>query len=238
MVISDDELAALDPEAQRTIDIDEFVDLADIDPIFFDAPYYLAPDQATVKAYALLARTMEQAGKVGIARFVMRTKQYLAAIRPVDGHLVLSTMVYADEVNDPDEIPELDDVAEVERLRQGAGHGPSSSSSRWPALRAREVPRHLPRAGPGADRGARRRATRGRHRPPRPAGRGGRPDGRARGLGRGAKEARASTDGRREAERGRRDPTTGSAGAAPTAKKAAKAAPEGAAAEGAARKSA
>ena len=107
VLITDDELAALDPEAVRTIDIEEFVDLADIDPIFYDAAYYLAPDKATTKPYALLARAMEETGKVGIARFVMRSKQYLAAIRPKDGQLLLSTMVYADEVNDPAEIPEL-----------------------------------------------------------------------------------------------------------------------------------
>jgi len=114
VLLSEDELAALDPESQRTIDIEEFVDLADIDPVYFDASYHLSPDPATVKAYALLARTMEQAGKVGISRFVMRQKQYLAAIRPVDGHLVLSTLVYEDEVNGVDEVPELDKVGEVD----------------------------------------------------------------------------------------------------------------------------
>ena len=114
VLLSEDELAALDPESQRTIDIEEFVDLADIDPVYFDASYHLSPDPATVKAYALLARTMEQAGKVGISRFVMRQKQYLAAIRPVDGHLVLSTLVYEDEVNGVDDVPELDKVSEVD----------------------------------------------------------------------------------------------------------------------------
>jgi DNA end-binding protein Ku len=114
VVVTEDELAALDPEAQRTIDIEEFVDLTEIDPVHFDSSYYLAPDPATVKAYALLARTMEQAGKIGIARYVMRQKQYLAAIRPKDGHLILSTLVYPDEINDPEEIPELDHVDGVE----------------------------------------------------------------------------------------------------------------------------
>ena len=113
VVVTDDELAALDPTAVRTIDIDEFVDLADIDPIYYDSPYFLAPDKAA-KPYALLAAAMEEQGKVGIAHFVMRTKQYLAAIRPVDGKLMLSTMVYADEVNDPGAIPELADLDEVE----------------------------------------------------------------------------------------------------------------------------
>lgn len=114
VLVTEDELAALDPKATRTIDIQEFVDLADIDPIFYDATYYVAPDKATVKPYALLARAMEEAGKVGIATFVMRTKQYLGAIRPVDGRLVLSTMVYADEINDPADIPELDDVEDTD----------------------------------------------------------------------------------------------------------------------------
>jgi DNA end-binding protein Ku len=114
VLIEDDELALLDPEAQRTIDIEEFVDLAEIDPIFYDAAYYLAPDKATAKPYALLAEAMEQSQKVGIARFVMRTKQYLAAIRPKDGRLLLSTMVYADEVNDDKEIPELASVDGVD----------------------------------------------------------------------------------------------------------------------------
>lgn len=113
VVITDDELAALDPKAVRTIEIEEFVDLADIDPIFYDSAYYLVPDSAA-KPYALLAKAMEDEGKVGIAHFVMRTKQYLAAIRPKDGYLVLSTMVYADEINDPAQIPELAELAEVE----------------------------------------------------------------------------------------------------------------------------
>src|SRR3954454_1904883 len=113
VIITEDELAALDPKALRTIDIDEFVDLSMIDPIFYDSAYYLAPDKAA-KPYALLAAAMEEQGKVGIAHFVMRTKQYLAAIRPVDGKLMLSTMVYADEVNDPASIPELAGLDDVD----------------------------------------------------------------------------------------------------------------------------
>jgi DNA end-binding protein Ku len=97
----------------RTIDIDEFVDLSDIDPIFYDSAYYLAPDKSS-KPYALLGKAMKEAEKVGIAHFVMRTKQYLAAIRPKDGKLMLSTMVYADEVNDPYEIPDFDGLDEID----------------------------------------------------------------------------------------------------------------------------
>jgi len=113
VIVTDDELAALDPKAVRTIDIDEFVEQSEIDPIFYDSAYYLSPDKAS-KPYALLARAMEETGKVGIARFVMRTKQYLAAIRPQDGRLLLSTMVYADEINDPLEIGELADLEDVD----------------------------------------------------------------------------------------------------------------------------
>ena len=114
VTVGDDEMAALDPEASRTIDIEEFVDLADIDPLFYDSAYLVAPDKATLKPYALLCRAMEESGKVGIARFVMRSKQYLCAVRPKDGALVLSTMVYADEVNDPAEIPEIADLEAID----------------------------------------------------------------------------------------------------------------------------
>lgn len=114
VMVSEDELASLDPEASRTIDLVEFVDQESIDPIYYDAGYYLAPDHATVKPYALLLRAMEEAGKVGIARFVMRGKEYLCAIRPQGDKLVLSTMLYADEIRDAGEIPELESVAEAE----------------------------------------------------------------------------------------------------------------------------
>jgi DNA end-binding protein Ku len=108
------ELDALDPEATRTIDIEEFIDLPQIDPMFFDAAYYVAPAKAAEKPYRLLVEAMEQQNKVAIARLVMRTKQYLAALRPKDGALVLSTMVYADEIAPADDIPELDGLDEVQ----------------------------------------------------------------------------------------------------------------------------
>lgn len=114
VLVDDAELGGLDPEASRTIEIEEFVGLDEIDPLFYDNAYYVAPDKATVKPYALLARAMEETGKVGVARFVMRSKQYLCAVRPKDGMLLMSTMVYADEVNAPSDIKELDAVTEVE----------------------------------------------------------------------------------------------------------------------------
>jgi DNA end-binding protein Ku len=117
VVIDPAELDALDPKASRTIDIEEFVDLAQIDPLYFEKGYYLLPEKGAEKAYALLAKAMEETGKVAIARFVMRTKQYLAAIRAKAGALVLSTMLYADEVTTPTqlELPDLDAVAPSER---------------------------------------------------------------------------------------------------------------------------
>lgn len=114
VTVSDDEMAALDPEAVRTIDIEEFVDLAEIDPLFYDSGYYLVPDQTTAKAYKLLVTAMEESQKVGLARFVMRTKQYLAAVRPKDGRLILNTMVYADELVRPEEIGGFDALEKVQ----------------------------------------------------------------------------------------------------------------------------
>ena len=114
VLIEPEELDALDPEATHTIDIEEFISLSEIDPIFYDAAYYVAPVKGTEKPYALLVRAMEQEGKVAIARFVMRTKQYLAALRPKDGKLLISTMVYADEIIPAEEISDLDGVESIE----------------------------------------------------------------------------------------------------------------------------
>lgn len=109
VVVDMDELEPLLPVPTKTIDLEEFVDLEEIDPVFYSSSYVLAPDKLS-KPYALLARAMEDGGKVAIGRFVMRTKQYLAAIRSVDGRLMMSTMVFADEVVPPAEIPGLDSV--------------------------------------------------------------------------------------------------------------------------------
>jgi DNA end-binding protein Ku len=106
VLIGDDEMATLDPEATRTIDIEQFVDLDEIDPLFYDSAYYAMADPAARKPYALLTQAMEEQGKVAIARFVMRSKQHLCAIRPADDKLLISTMVYPDEVVDPAELEE------------------------------------------------------------------------------------------------------------------------------------
>jgi DNA end-binding protein Ku len=107
VTISPDELEALEPQKTRTIDIEDFVDLVDIDPIYYDHPYYLAPDTGAGKAYKLLLDAMEDAGKVAIARVVIRSKENLVAIRPHDGVLTMETMLFADEVIPPDALEEL-----------------------------------------------------------------------------------------------------------------------------------
>jgi len=99
VTITNEELDALDPKATKTIDIEDFVDLDQIDPIYYERPYYLVPDKGGAKAYALLRAAMSETNKVGIARVVLRTKQYLAAIRPKGDVLVIETMLYPDEVN-------------------------------------------------------------------------------------------------------------------------------------------
>jgi DNA end-binding protein Ku len=107
VVITPDELEALDPEKTRTIDIEGFVDLDDIDPIYFDHPYYLVPDKGAEKAYNLLREAMDKAGKVAIARVVIRSKESLVAVRPVGPVLQMSTMLFHDEVVPPESIGEL-----------------------------------------------------------------------------------------------------------------------------------
>ena len=114
VTVSDEELASLDPVASRTIDLQEFVLQSEIDPVFYDSAYYLVPDPVAKKAYALLVHAMDEADRVGVARFVMRTKQYMGAMRVRDGKLMLSTMVYADEVNEASDIEGLDDLDDVE----------------------------------------------------------------------------------------------------------------------------
>ena len=114
VVVTDDEIAGLAPKASRTIDIVEFVEEDEIDPVFYQSAYYLVPDELARKSYALLTEAMEQDGRVALARMVMRTKEYLAAIRPSNGRLMLSTMIYSDEVVDPLEIPGFDELEDIE----------------------------------------------------------------------------------------------------------------------------
>ena len=113
VVVDPDELEPFIPVATKSIDLEEFVDLDEIDPVYFDTPYIVAPDK-TPKPYVLLARAMEESGKVAIGRFVMRNKQYVAALRAQDGKLLMSTMVFADEVVKAESIDELDGLDEID----------------------------------------------------------------------------------------------------------------------------
>jgi DNA end-binding protein Ku len=117
VVIEPEELASIDPEATRTIDIEEFVDLDEIDPLYFDHSYYLVPDDRAAKPYALLVEAMTKTGKVALGRFTLRSKQYWATLRARDGALVLATMLYEDEVVDPGqlEVPSAESVAPTKR---------------------------------------------------------------------------------------------------------------------------
>ncbi len=110
VTIAPEELDALDPKATHTVDIEEFVEISDIDPIFYDHNYYLAPTAGGAKAYRLLLDAMQAAGKVGIGRVVLRSKQQLCALRPGSDVLTLTTMLFGDEVLSPDRIDELDDL--------------------------------------------------------------------------------------------------------------------------------
>jgi DNA end-binding protein Ku len=105
--LSKDEMSAMAPEKDRAIDVVDFVDLDEIDPIYFDSPYYLGPADGAEKAYSLLAKAMEASGKVAIARFVFRNKEHLAAIRTSGDVLTLTTMRFADEVVPTSELEEV-----------------------------------------------------------------------------------------------------------------------------------
>jgi DNA end-binding protein Ku len=98
VVMSRDEVEEARPQRSRTIEIEDFVALADIDPVYFEKSYHLAPRPSGERPYALLLAAMERAGRVGIGRFVLRTKPHLVAIRPADGVLGLETMFFSDEV--------------------------------------------------------------------------------------------------------------------------------------------
>lgn len=102
--LEDEDIDRLDIELTHSIDILDFVDLDEIDPVYFRKAYYLLPQDGAEKPYRLLVRALEETGKVGIAKVVIRNKQHLAALRPYDGVLVLETMYYADEIREPESV--------------------------------------------------------------------------------------------------------------------------------------
>lgn len=114
VIVTQEELDALDPRHTKTIDIEEFVELSEIDPVYYDNAYHVAPATGGAKAYRLLMSAMEDAGKVAIGRFVLRTRQQLCALRPAGGVLVLSTMLFGDEVHAPERLDELEALGDVE----------------------------------------------------------------------------------------------------------------------------
>jgi DNA end-binding protein Ku len=117
VTVEPSELEALRPKASHTIDIEEFVDLDDIDPLFFEQPYYLVPDKRGIKPYMLLVEAMQELGKVAIGRIIVRSKERLVAIRTLDGLLCIETMRYADEVLPRDELRPGEDVELTDRER-------------------------------------------------------------------------------------------------------------------------
>src|SRR3954447_15628036 len=113
VLVDPGELEALEPVKTRTIDIEDFVDLSEIDPVFYDHPYYLAPGAGGAKPYRLLLEAMAETGKVAIANVVIRSKQHLVAVRPQGSVLGMATMLYPDEIVDPERIDEIPDAEEV-----------------------------------------------------------------------------------------------------------------------------
>lgn len=98
IIVDKNELEALEPEKSRAIEITEFVDLASIDPLYYDRPYYLLPDKTAAKAYRLLVMAMSKSNKVGIAKFVLRNKEYMSALRPIGDVMCIEIMRFADEL--------------------------------------------------------------------------------------------------------------------------------------------
>src|SRR3954453_4941612 len=115
VMIEPDELDVLRPKGSHAIDIEEFVDLDQIDPVYFEQPYYLAPDARGLKPYKLLVDTMTELNKVALGRIIVRSKERLVAIRPVDGVLCVETMRYADEVLPRDTIVPDEDIEITDR---------------------------------------------------------------------------------------------------------------------------
>jgi DNA end-binding protein Ku len=118
VVIEPGELETLEPKKTKTIEIEEFVDLSQIDPVYYDHPYYLAPGQGGMKPYRLLLDAMRETGKVAIARVVIRSKEQLVAVRPMGDALGMATMLFGDEVLAPDRLDEVAEVAEVKTTKR------------------------------------------------------------------------------------------------------------------------
>jgi DNA end-binding protein Ku len=134
VTVTEDEFVSLAPERSRTIELEEFVDLADIDPVYYEKSYHLAPVRRMggEKPYVLLLMALQSAGMVGIGRFVLRTKPHLVAIRPLEKTLALETLYFGDEVRSPEEfaVPETD-VAVSDREVKTARQLIAAMATQW-----------------------------------------------------------------------------------------------------------
>jgi DNA end-binding protein Ku len=104
IVLTNEDFDKVNVASNQTVDIREFVDLSEIDPMYFDQPYFLAPEKGGEKAYSLLREALEKSGKVGIAKVVIKAREHLAAVKPLGKALVLELMHFADELADPNEL--------------------------------------------------------------------------------------------------------------------------------------
>jgi DNA end-binding protein Ku len=131
VVLKDEDFQRVDLEATQTVDIQDFVDQDEIDPMFFYKPYYLEPRKGGDKAYSLLRDALKDSGKVGIAKVIIKTRQYLAGVKPEDGALVLELMHFADELADPGKlhVPKKTEVGK--REMNMAKSLIDSMSSKW-----------------------------------------------------------------------------------------------------------
>ena len=152
VVVTDEELGSVQPRKTRTIEIEAFVELAEVDPIYFDHPYFLIPageSEGTMRAYRLLVEVLADEERVALGTFVMRSKEYLAAVRARDGALALTTMRFHDEVRDPADVP-----GGKGKKPQEEGARPGDGDHRGPLDRMgpRELHRLLPQAPQEGDR--------------------------------------------------------------------------------------
>jgi len=140
--LTPDELEAIQPEQSKAIEVEEFVDLEEIDPIFYERTYYIAPDgnRGGGKPYKLLHNALEKADKVAIGHFVMRSKQYLAAIRPYNGILVLETMFYPDEIRKHSDV-KPSDAKVTDREMQMATQLIDALTAEWEPTRYKDTHR-------------------------------------------------------------------------------------------------
>jgi len=117
VVLTDDDFKKASPEKSKIIEIEQFVDQAEIDTIYYETPYYLEPEKSGTKAYALLRDALEKSGRVGLGTYVMRTKATIGLIKPMDNILVLNKIRFAEEIRDHKELKIPDDKAKPNELK-------------------------------------------------------------------------------------------------------------------------